>query len=147
MAPTTGPASVVTACPGCGTRNRIPTVASGVPHCGSCHVALPWLVDATDADFAEIAGRAPVPVLVDLWAQWCVPCRTVAPAVEEAAAERAGSLKAVKVDVDRSPEVAARFDARSIPTLLLLRDGQVVARQVGALGAHALRGWLQHHLG
>ncbi|MBN9110810.1 MAG: thioredoxin [Pseudonocardia sp.] len=147
MAPTTGPASVITACPGCGTRNRIPTVASGAPHCGSCHVALPWLVDATDTDFAEIAGRAPVPVLVDLWAQWCAPCRTVAPAVEEAAAERAGSLKAVRVDVDRSPEVAARFDARSIPTLLLLRDGQVVARQVGALGAHALRRWLQHHLG
>lgn len=133
--------AVTTACPQCGTRNRIPVAASGTPRCGSCRTPLPWLVSATDADFTDIAERSPVPVLVDLWAAWCAPCRMVAPAVERAARDMAGRLKAVKVDVDQAPGVAARFDARSIPTLLVLRGGQVVARQVGALPPDALLDW------
>jgi thioredoxin 2 len=139
--------AVTTACPHCGTRNRIPVVASGTPRCGSCRTPLPWLVSATDADFTDIAERSPVPVLVDLWAAWCAPCRMVAPAVERAAGEMAGRLKAVKVDVDQAPGVAARFDARSIPTLLVLRGGQVVARQVGALPPEALLAWARRAIG
>lgn len=141
MTSMTQPSAVITACPQCGTRNRIPVAASGTPRCGSCRAPLPWLVSATDADFTEIAERSPVPVLVDLWAAWCAPCRMVAPAVERASREMAGALKVVKVDVDAAPGVAARFDARSIPTLLVLRDGQVVARQVGALPPDALLDW------
>ena len=104
---------------------------------------LPRLVTATDADFTAIVERSPVPVLVDLWAPWCAPCRMVAPAMERATRELAGQLKGVKVDVDQAPGVAARFDARSIPTLLMLREGQVVARKVGALPAEALLAWVR----
>lgn len=137
------PDTVTTACPSCGRRNRVPVAASGTPRCGSCRTSLPWLVAATDSDFAAIAERSPVPVLVDLWAPWCAPCRMVAPAVERATRELAGELKGVKVDVDQAPRVAARFDARSVPTLLMLRDGHVVARQVGALPAEALLAWVR----
>jgi len=77
-------------------------------------------------------------VLVDLWAPWCGPCRMVAPAVERLATELAGRLKVVKVNVDEAPGVAARFDAMSIPTLLVLYDGRTADRIVGALPANAL---------
>lgn len=126
-------------CPTCGTRNRVPTAATGSPRCGSCHSALPWLVDAGDATFDEVAARARLPVLVDLWAPWCGPCRLVAPAVEQLASELAGSLKVVKVNVDEAPAVAARFGVRSIPTLLVLSGGTTIDRIVGALPADALR--------
>jgi len=140
------PAPSVVTCPACGRRNRVPAAAAGVPRCGQCHQPLPWAVDALDDDFAEVADAAPVPVLVDLWAPWCGPCRLVSPALETLAREQAGRLKLVKVDVDQAPAVARRFDARSIPTLVLLRDGEVVARQIGAAPEHALRRWLEDGL-
>ncbi len=136
-------ASVITACGSCGTRNRVPAAAGGTPRCGSCKKPLPWLVAATDAEFAEVVERSPVPVLLDLWAPWCAPCRMVAPGVERVAGELAGRVKAVQVNVDESPGVAARFDARSIPTLLVMRRGEVIARQVGALPADALLRWVE----
>ena len=105
----------VVTCPACSTRNRVPRVARGVPRCASCHASLPWLVAADDRDFAAVAEEASVPVLVDLWAPWCGPCRMVAPAVERVAHELAGHLKAVKVNVDESPAVAGRYQAKSIP--------------------------------
>lgn len=128
------------ACPRCGTRNRVPARAAGHPRCASCHADLPWLVEAVDADFAD-ATATRLPVLVDLWAPWCGPCRVVGPAVERAATELAGRLKVVKVNVDEAPGIAARFDARAIPTLLVLHDGRPVARQVGALPADRLLLW------
>lgn len=133
-------------CPGCGQANRVPRDAHGSPRCARCHAPLPWLVDADDSDFATVAESARLPVLVDLWAAWCGPCRMVAPAVAAAARDHAGRLKVVKVDVDAAPGVAARYGARSIPTLLLLRDGAVVARQVGALPADRLRDWIAAEL-
>jgi thioredoxin 2 len=135
------------ACPACGRRNRVPAVAGGTPHCGSCRAPLPWLVAAGDADFADVADRSPVPVLLDLWAPWCGPCRAVAPAVARVARELAGHVKAVQVNVDEAPGVAARFGARSIPTLLVLRDGVEIARQVGALPADRLLGWVRGSIG
>ena len=89
------PRTSTVTCPHCGKRNRVPAVADGVPKCGNCHQALPWIVDAGDDDFAEVAERAPVPVLVDLWATWCGPCRMVSPALERLASELAGELKLV----------------------------------------------------
>ncbi len=82
-------------------------------------------------------------MLVDLWAPWCGPCRMVAPGVEQAARTLAGRLKVVKVNVDLAPAVSARFNARSIPTLLILRDGKVVDRKVGALPPEALLRWVE----
>lgn len=134
--------SGVVACRSCGKKNRVPGSANGRPRCASCHADLPWLVDAAGDDF-DAAVRAPVPVLVDLWAPWCGPCRMVAPGVEQAAADLAGRLKVVKVNVDEAPAVSARFGVQGIPTLLLLRRGRVLSRQVGALPADRLVAWVR----
>lgn len=136
--------SGVVACTACGKRNRVPAIASGSPVCAACKTALPWIVDATGDDY-EGALDANVPVLVDLWAPWCGPCRTVAPILEQAARERAGRLKLVRVNVDELPAVSARYGVQGIPTLLLLDRGHEAARQVGALPAHALDRWLDTH--
>src|SRR6516165_10535377 len=133
-------------CPHCGRRNRVPAAAAGTPRCGHCHQPLPWIVDATDGTFTEVAEQASVPVLVDLWAPWCGPCRMVSPALEQLATEMAGRLKLVKVNVDTSPRVSQRFDAQAIPTLLLLRGGQVAARQIGAAPIAVLRAWVENGL-
>jgi thioredoxin 2 len=136
----------VTTCAQCGQRNRVPAVASGTPRCGKCRTALPWLSDAGDDDFAAVAEEAPVPVLLDLWATWCGPCRMVSPALERLAAAYAGRVKLVKVDVDKSPGLSRRFDVRSVPTLMVLDRGRVVARQAGAAPEPALRRWLEDAL-
>jgi thioredoxin 2 len=140
------PRTATVTCPHCGKRNRVPAAASGVPRCGNCHELLPWIADAGDEDFAEVAERAPVPVLVDLWARWCGPCRMVSPVLERQATERAGDLKLVKVDVDAAPRLSQRFEVRAVPTLMVLRDGEVIARQAGAAPEPALRSWLDQAL-
>jgi thioredoxin 2 len=122
--------------------NRVPAAAQGKPRCGNCKAFLPWIVDAGDEDFAEIAERATVPVLVDLWAAWCGPCRMVSPALEQLAKEKAGQLKLVKVDIERAPKLAQRFSVQAVPTLMVLYQGQVIARQPGAAPLDALRRWL-----
>jgi thioredoxin 2 len=124
----------------------VPDAAAGTPRCGNCHQPLPWIVNAGDDSFAEVAEKSTVPVLVDLWAPWCGPCRTVSPALAQLATERAGSLKLVKVNVDESPRLQQRFGIQSIPTLMVLRGGKVIARQVGAAPADALRSWLDRSL-
>jgi thioredoxin 2 len=135
--------ATVVQCPNCGAKNRIPAAATGVPRCGKCHRPLPWVAEAGDADFGEVAERAALPVLVDLWAPWCGPCRMVSPALEQLARDLAGRVKLVKVNVDDAPALSDRFAVRAVPTLLLLRDGEVIARQAGAAPAHVLRSWVQ----
>jgi thioredoxin 2 len=136
----------VIACQVCGKKNRVPPAASGVPRCGNCHSALPWIVDAGDDAFAEVVDASAIPVLVDLWAPWCGPCRTVSPALENLAHQFAGRIKLVKVNVDQAPTVSQRFQAMSIPMMLVMNKGQVVATQVGAIPEHALRTWLERAL-
>ncbi len=133
-------------CPNCGRRNRVPVAASGVPRCGNCHKPLPWIVDAGDDTFADVAERASVPVVVDLWAPWCGPCRMVSPALAQVATDMAGRLKLVKVNVDDAPRLQQRFGVQSIPTLLVMREGKVTSRQVGAVPAAALRSWVEQAL-
>jgi thioredoxin 2 len=144
-APPTPRTSIVT-CPHCGTRNRVPATADAIPRCGNCHRALPWIADAGDDDFAAVAERSPVPVLMDLWAAWCGPCRMVSPTLEKLATERAGEIKLVKVDVDAAPLLSRRFEVRAVPTLLVLRDAAVIARRPGAAPEPALRRWLDEAL-
>jgi len=133
-------------CRHCGHRNRVPAAASGIPRCGNCHQPLPWTADAGDTTFPEVAGAASLPVVVDLWAPWCGPCRMVSPALEQLARDLAGRVKLVKVNVDVSPRLSQRFGAQAIPTLLVLRAGQVVARQTGAAPLAALRAWVDKAL-
>lgn len=138
--------TTIVTCPHCGKRNRVPAVADGKPRCANCHNWLPWIAVAGDQDFTEVVEKSPLPVLVDLWATWCGPCRMVSPALEQLATERAGSLKLVKVDVDASPAIAQRFEVRAVPTLLLIENGQVLARQAGAAPVAVLRNWLDQSL-
>ncbi|MEZ5114975.1 MAG: thioredoxin [Candidatus Nanopelagicales bacterium] len=129
--------SRVTACPACGAKNRVPAAAKGRPQCASCKQPMPWIADATDGDLAAVLDTSQL-VLLDLWAPWCGPCRMVAPVLERLAARYAGRVKVVKVNVDDNPGTAARYDARSIPTLVMIRDGQTVERVVGAQPEPAL---------
>jgi thioredoxin 2 len=136
----------IVVCPHCGKKNRVPASANGTPRCGNCHNPLPWITDSGDDDFATIADAAKIPVLVDLWAPWCGPCRMVSPALENLAREFAGRVKLVKVNVDDANTLARRFSAQSIPTLLVLHHGQVIARQIGAAPEPTLRSWLEDAL-
>ncbi|BBZ25865.1 thiol reductase thioredoxin [Mycolicibacterium madagascariense] len=138
--------SDIITCPHCATRNRVPAAATGRPRCAHCHQWLPWIATAGDADFSDVAEQASVPVLVDLWATWCGPCRMVSPALEQLARERAGRLKLVKVDVDQAPQTSQRFSVQAVPTLLLLEHGHVLKRQSGAASIAALRNWLDETL-
>ena len=124
-------------CPTCGATNRVPPEKLRQrlqPICGRCKT--PLLADnkpvtVTDATFSAEVERSPLPVLLDLWAPWCGPCRMVAPVVEELAREMAGRLRVAKLNVDENPATAARFRVQSIPTLLVLKNGQEVERIVG----------------
>jgi thioredoxin len=93
----------------------------------------------TDTTFAAAVERSPLPVLVDAWAPWCGPCATIAPAIEELAAELAGQVRVAKLNVDENPQTARRFNVRSIPTMLVIVGGREVDRIVGAQPKHAIR--------
>nr|WP_055587849.1 thioredoxin [Peterkaempfera griseoplana] len=133
-------------CPHCGRRNRVPAAAEGRPTCGNCKQPIPWMVDAGDHDFAEVAEQADVPVVVDLWATWCGPCRMVSPALEQVATDLAGRIKLVKIDIDKNPRLAQRFEVQAVPTLLVLDKGRTVARQAGAAPAPVLRQWVEQSI-
>ena len=143
---TTGPRPIsILKCLTCGASNRIAPSPRGVPHCGTCGKPLPWLVNADESTF-EVETRADPTVVVDLWAPWCGPCRFVGPILEELSRELAGRLKVVKVNVDENQELALRYDARSIPTILVMSNGKVVDRIVGAFSKPDLSARLALHL-
>jgi thioredoxin 2 len=101
------------------------------------------VAQAGDDTFAEVAEQSTVPVVVDLWAPWCGPCRMVSPALDRVARELAGRVKLVKVNIDEAPKLSERFSVQAVPTLMILKGGQVVARQAGAAPAATLRAWVE----
>jgi thioredoxin 2 len=137
-------------CRNCGATNRVPRekLEQGLKaKCGRCKQPLPASAAApltvTDATFAAEVEQSPLPVLVDAWAAWCGPCRTIAPIVDELAAELAGQVRVAKLNVDENPATAGRFDIRSIPTLLVIAGGREVDRIVGVQPKHAIRARLE----
>ncbi|HEX5725467.1 MAG TPA: thioredoxin [Longimicrobiaceae bacterium] len=122
-------------CQFCGTLNRVDLArARDRPKCGQCGrpILLDRPVALTDATFDRVVADAPVPVLVDFYADWCGPCKLMAPILDEVAHERMGSVLVGKVDTDRNPGVASRYGISSIPTVIVFRDGAEARRQVGA---------------
>ncbi len=100
-----------------------------------------------DSTFERDVLQSPVPVLVDFWAEWCGPCRMVAPVLEQIASEQAGKLKIVKLNVDENPQTPAQFAIRGIPTMILFKDGKAAATQVGAAPKAQLSAFVAPHLG
>jgi thioredoxin 2 len=129
---------MVIACPSCGTENRVPSRhLSHQGRCGACKAALGPLAVPLDVDaatFDDIVSASPVPVLVDFWAPWCGPCRTVAPEVKKAAERVAGKGIVLKVDTERAPALAARYGVRGIPNFMVFARGKPVGQEVGAVG-------------
>jgi thioredoxin 1 len=102
--------------------------------------------EVTDATFGKEVLESTLPVLIDFWAIWCGPCKMIAPVVEELSVEKAGKLKTCKIDVDRNHQIAGQFGIRSIPTLLLFKNGKVVEQIVGAVSKSALLSKIEPHL-
>ena len=121
-------------CAACGTMNRVPAAPGRQAICGRCKRPLGRVapVKVTDATFATEVEQSSLPVVLDLWAAWCGPCRMLEPVIAQLAQEMAGRLRFAKLNVDENPATASRFNVQSIPTLLVLKGGKEIDRIVGA---------------
>ena len=135
-------ASTIT-CPSCGTDNSVRPDPKGRPRCSSCKARLPWMVDVLGVDEFEAEANTPLPVVVDLWAPWCGPCRTMAPAFEEAASKLEPGVRLAKLNTEDEQMIGSRLGIRSIPTMILFRNGKETARQSGAMMAGDIVRWVQ----
>jgi thioredoxin 2 len=137
-------------CPHCHTTNRVQTEdLDNEPDCGKCHQPLfnAHPVELDEASFERHIGRNQIPVLVDFWAPWCGPCRMMAPAYEQAAAQLEPKIRVAKVNTEEAQNLGARFNIRSIPTLALFVGGREVARQAGAMRSAAdISRWVNANL-
>jgi len=133
-------------CPACGKPNRIPAKhLADVGRCGACKAPLPAMaepIEVTTTEFDEIVRESKVPVLVDFWAAWCGPCKMAAPHVAQTARDMAGSALVLKVDTERSPELASRYKVQGIPNFAIFVGGRMQFQQAGLVDANTMKNWI-----
>ena len=137
-------------CPHCNAANRVPADRlANNPKCGKCKQSLfdghPAIV--TDANFGDMVGRSTLPVVVDFWAPWCGPCQSMAPHFERAASLLEPGVRFAKLNTEENSKTSLRLRVRSIPTMVLFRNGEEVARQSGAMDSRAISNWVKAAMG
>ncbi|HEX4986569.1 MAG TPA: thioredoxin TrxC [Burkholderiales bacterium] len=143
-------AAHIVPCPHCGAANRVPADRlAGGPKCGKCGQPLfdGHPATLTDANFADVVGRSTIPVVVDFWAPWCGPCMSMAPHFERAAGQLEPGVRLAKLNTEEHSKTSLRLRIRSIPTMVMFRDGQEVARTSGAMDARAIAAWVRSAAG
>ncbi|MEE9445601.1 MAG: thioredoxin TrxC [Cocleimonas sp.] len=132
-------------CSHCSAVNSIPSARLGdKPKCGKCKQALftGKPIELTDSNFAKVVNKSGVPVVVDFWAEWCGPCKMMAPAFSDASSQLEPNVILAKLNTETAQQTAGRFNIRSIPSLVMFKDGKEVARQAGAMSAQQIVQWV-----
>lgn len=139
--------SIHVVCPHCAAVNRLPeSRLQETPRCGGCKNSLftGHPLELTSQNFAQHLSRNDIPLVVDFWADWCGPCKMMAPAFSQAAAQLEPKVRLAKLNTELEQAIAARFNIRSIPTLILFSGGQEITRQSGAMNSASLIQWINH---